>query len=486
MFPLVKYFSVVSAIVVSLAMLTVAIVLSQITTQQLVEERQGANVSLTRIFASSVWNQFRDHVRESADLDGDALRNHATTPVLLRSVQDMMRGLSIIKVKVYALNGNTVFSTEAAQMGADKRDNPGFLSASKGRPVSEYSNRAKFSAFENEIFDVDVVSSYVPIRNSEGAIEAVFEVYDNVTATLQKMEMRKYMIIAAIGGLFLILYCALLLIVCRAARVISLQHDQLLESKTELEETNGQLSQRTQELENTQEMLVKQERLATLGELTATVSHELRNPLAAIRSSVHLVIKKSQGNDLGIQRPLERAERNVMRCDNIITDLLGYASEPECELEEVEGDDWVRTVLTDLETPDDIELVKRLTAPDGNILVAPERIRQAIVNIHENAVQALADTPKNKTRVLTVRTMIKHGHYKIAFQDNGPGLDDLTAARAFEPLFSTKSNGCGLGLATARKNIERFGGAVEMKSEVGTGTTVTISLPQKQKYVKVA
>ena len=130
-------------------------------------------------------------MQSSADLDGDALRAHPKTPELLQSVKNMMRGLSVVKVKVYALNGNTVFSTEAAQMGDQKAGNPGFLSARGGRPISEYSNRAKFSAFENEIFDIDVVSSYIPIRDENGRVEAVFEVYDNVTATLQKMEERR-------------------------------------------------------------------------------------------------------------------------------------------------------------------------------------------------------------------------------------------------------------------------------------------------------
>ena len=202
MFPLVRYFSLVSAVVVGVAMIAVTVVLTQTTTEQLIEERQNANVSLTRVFSSSVWTQFRDHVQASADLDGDALRGHPATRELLRSVRELMQGLSVVKVKVYSLNGNTVFSTEAAQMGSSKKDNPGFLSALDGHPISEYSNRARFSAFENEIFDVDVVSSYIPIRDSHGRIEAVFEVYDDVTATLQKMETRKYLIIAVVGGLF--------------------------------------------------------------------------------------------------------------------------------------------------------------------------------------------------------------------------------------------------------------------------------------------
>ena len=477
MFPLVRYFSLVSAVVVVVAMIAVAAVLTQTTTEQLIEERQNANVSLTRVFSSSVWTQFRDHVRESANLEGDALRAHPATRELLQSVHELMQGLSVVKVKVYSLNGNTVFSTEAAQMGASKKGNPGFLSARDGRPISEYSNRARFSAFENEIFDVDVVSSYIPIRDNNGRIEAVFEVYDNVTETLRKVETRKYLIIAVVAGLFTLLYLALLVIVRRAAKILEQQRDQILDAKTELEDSNRQLIERTHQLEAAQETLVQQERLATLGELTATVSHELRNPLAAVRSSLHLAIQKTKGLELGVGRSLERAERNVVRCDGIISDLLGFASDPMCEAQPVSGDDWLRATLNELELPGNVELVTDLSAPNVRIVVAPDRIRQVVVNIFENAMQALTDVPEDKERVLNVRTAVDAGNYLVVFEDSGLGMDSETAAQAFEPLFSTKSYGCGLGLATAKKIIEKHEGAVLVESEVGRGTTVTISLP---------
>lgn len=479
MFPLVRYFSLISAVVVGVAMVGVTFALTQITTAQLIEQRQNANVGLTRVFSSSVWRQFRDHVQSAAGLDGNALRALPRTPELLQSVKDMMRGLSVVKVKVYSLNGNTVFSTEAAQMGDQKAGNPGFLSARDGHPISEYSNRAKFSAFENEIFDIDVVSSYIPIRDEDGRVEAVFEVYDNVTATLHKMEERRNLIIAIVGGLFVLLYLSLFLIIHRASTVLKRQHSQILDANEKLEDTNNQLLQRTGELEAAQETLVQQERLATLGELTATVSHELRNPLAAIRSSLHLAIQKTKDLELGIDRSLVRAERNVVRCDSIITDLLGYASEPVCEQEQIAGDDWLKATLVELDVLENVELVKRFNAPEAQLVGAPERIRQAVVNIVENAVQALAGMPEEQTRVLTVRTGVQGESYTMTFEDNGPGMDPEMIAKAFEPLFSTKSYGCGLGLATARKIIERHDGTIDFESEIGSGTKVSINLPVK-------
>ena len=263
-------------------------------------------------------------------------------------------------------------------------------------------------------------------------------------------------------------------------------HAAILDAKTELERTNRQLVQRTQQLEAAQDSLVQQERLATLGELTATVSHELRNPLAAIQSSVHLAIKKTEGLELGVDRSLERAERNVRRCDDIISDLLGYASEPVCQSQRIEADEWLQATISELDIPHGIELIANLSAQDTQIFVAPERIRQAVVNVFENATQVLADMQQDGIRKLTVRTSVQSGHYTIAFEDTGPGMDRETIARAFEPLFSTKSYGCGLGLATARKIVEKHDGTVHVESEVGAGTVVTMSLPVCRAHERAA
>ena len=409
-----------------------------------------------------------------------------------------MRGLSVVKVKVYAMNGNTVFSTQASQMGDDKKNNPGFLSAKTGRPISEISNRSKFSAFENEIFNVDVVSSYIPIHNPNGKIEGVFEVYDNVTDTLAKVEWRRNLIIALVGLLFALLYLCLFLIVRRAANVMRRQHLQIADAKSRLEGANAKLStevmmrevaqkelidaneqlvKSSEELKAAQQSLVQQERLATLGELTATVSHELRNPLGAIRSSLYLAKKKSEGMDLDIERALDRAERNIVRCDTIIKDLLDFASEPTSNPEKIHGDDWLRQTLAEQKTPDGIDIVTELGAPGIHLSIVQERMRRAVVNIFENATQALTDNSDDKPRRLTIRTAAQSDNYEIVFEDTGPGMEPETLSKIFEPLFSTKSYGCGLGLPTVKKIVEKHGGSIRYDSEVGTGTTVTLILP---------
>ena len=263
-------------------------------------------------------------------------------------------------------------------------------------------------------------------------------------------------------------------------------HREILQAKTELEGANSALVQRTYELEAAQENLVRQERLATLGELTATVSHELRNPLAAIRSSVHVAIQKTKDLEIGVDRSLARAERNVVRCDSIISDLLGYAREPQCAPEQIAADEWLQKTLSELDVPENISLNSNFAAPDANLTVAPERIRQVVVNLFENAIQALSDMPETKPRVLTVKTFHTSERYDVVFEDSGPGMESDAVSKVFEPLFSTKSYGCGLGLATAKKIVEKYLGTIHFESEIGIGTTVTMSLPAQHARERAA
>ena len=507
MFPLVRYFSIVSAVVMGIAMVVVAVVFTKVTTGQLIEQREAANVALTKAFSNSIWPDFRRHVDEVAGLDGDQLRAHADTRRFDEVVRATMEGLSVVKVKVYALNGNTVFSTEPSQMGAMKGATPGFGAASSGDVATEISHRDTFSAFEQEVFDIDVVSSYVPIRGRSGAIEGVFEVYDNVTATLAKIHSERNLVMMFVGCLFAALYVILLLIVRRAARQMSQQHQQIVNAKSDLEAvntdltaeieqrqevqetleaTNAALVERTGQLQAAQETLVKQERLATLGELTATVSHELRNPMGAIRSSLYLAKQKTEGQGLGVERALDRAERNIVRCDNIIAELLDFARDTPPNLEEIAADSWLRQTLAEQDLPEGVEIALELGAASATIAFDQERLRRAVINVIDNAVQAMVENPPERGKRLTVTTGLQQDRFDIIVQDTGPGMDDETLEKIFEPLFSTKSFGVGLGVPTVKKILESHGGGIRYDSTLGRGTTVTLWLPSPVSKEKAA
>jgi signal transduction histidine kinase len=128
-----------------------------------------------------------------------------------------------------------------------------------------------------------------------------------------------------------------------------------------------------------------------------------------------------------------------------------------------------------------VTLVEELDSGDAVVRIDAERIRHVVINLIDNAVQALGETaPGDGVNTVTVRSAVSDGVLELAVSDNGPGIPRETISRIFEPLFSTKSFGTGLGLATVKQIVVQHGGAISVDSDVGTGTTISIRLPLEQ------
>jgi diguanylate cyclase (GGDEF)-like protein len=135
-----------------------------------------------------------------------------------------MQGLQVVKVKIYTLSGLTVFSTDERQIGENRQGTPGILAAQAGQVVSHISYREKFSAFEGEIFQRNLMSSYVPVGDAAGGRpEAVFEIYSDVTELLEHERLAQWQIAGLVLGLLLALYVFLFFVVRKADRVIERQ-----------------------------------------------------------------------------------------------------------------------------------------------------------------------------------------------------------------------------------------------------------------------
>ena len=236
------------------------------------------------------------------------------------------------------------------------------------------------------------------------------------------------------------------------------------------------VDERTAELKAAQSELVRKERLSALGQLTATMAHELRNPLSAIRNSLFAVKETAANKGVDLERPISRVERSVARCDRIINDLLDYTRVKELHLTELAPDPWIEEVLSEQRLPAGIELESRLDA-DCMIAIDPERVRRVLINLIDNAAQAMPEgAPERKLTITTA--LIDDEHFEFAVADTGAGIAPETLPKVFEPLFSTKSFGTGLGLPMVKQIVEQHGGTIAITSEVGKGTTVTVRLKQ--------
>lgn len=232
------------------------------------------------------------------------------------------------------------------------------------------------------------------------------------------------------------------------------------------------VSDRTRELQVAQDKLLEQARFATLGQVTAKVSHELRNPLSTLRTSVHSLKARPELQQPALSRILERLERNVMRCDRIIEELLAYTRPRVPAHQTVDIDGVLRALADDFTPGADVKIAWEL---EGELWVRvdPEDVRRIVINLLSNAVDASA--PEGAQ----VRVVARHRDSFVCIEviDSGSGMDADNLARACEPLFSTKSFGIGLGLSIVHELIERNGGRFVLRSEVGVGTTATVELP---------
>lgn len=253
------------------------------------------------------------------------------------------------------------------------------------------------------------------------------------------------------------------------------------ELKAHRENLAGLVRERTSELERAQGQLLRRERLAVLGQLTASVAHELRNPLGTLRSSM-FVINHIIGEEPRLAPAIARCLRSVSRCDRIIEELLDFTRIRAPLRERLQLNEWLARVVEDLEVPDGIEVALTLSSDDSSVSADAEQLRRALINIVNNACDAMCGDERPHTTLaasarLSITTRRGDDRIEIIVTDNGEGMSPETAEQVFEPLFSTRGFGVGLGMAIVQRVLAAHHGGVAIDSALGRGTTVTLWIP---------
>ncbi len=234
MFRLTRTYSVASFFGIVLVTIALGIFYKTVAVQSLVEHETLANVSLTQSISNTLWPAYADFVTRAAAIPPAELGHQPEIARLREDVLQKIQGLRVVKVKIYNLDGLTVYSTEAKQIGEDKSRNSAFLKAKAGHTESDLVFRDHFSATEEVIVNRNLLSSYVPIRKTpHDPVEGVFEIYSDVTPLVAGIERTEYTVLGGVTILLLLLYLFLLMIVRRADRIIKAHENEERKAQAE-------------------------------------------------------------------------------------------------------------------------------------------------------------------------------------------------------------------------------------------------------------
>jgi two-component system NtrC family sensor kinase len=499
-----------------------------------------AGVAIFAIAEGRMQEQFFETQVGGAALFNDTIER-ATSRAMLEDrrtdAYDTMREIGrqegVERVRLMAKDGRVVFSTAEGEVGTvlDKNAHSCSPCHAKGAPASHAPLLARTRVFERE--GHRVLGLVTPIRNERRCYTAechqhrpsddvlgVLDVNLSLAPTDARIGTfrRGSVVLTAIGVLLLAGFflaftrknivrpVQALVDATRRVAVDELDTEIRVRSKGELgllaasfndmtrslRRTEGELrdlmldlerqvDERTGDLKRAQAALVQSEKLSSLGRLSASIAHEINNPLAGILTFAKLCIRTLDAGSpddatrKDLVRNLALVQRETERCSAIVRNLLDFARDRPLALHEVQVNavvDEALQLITHQLAIQGVGLDKRLS-PVPQVLADFGQLRQAVVNVALNAVEAMG---KGGTLSLATRPAAGGG-VEIVISDTGPGIQKEHLAHVFEPFFTTKEKGTGLGLSVVYGIVQRHHGRIDVDSEPGRGTTFTIALP---------
>lgn len=243
------------------------------------------------------------------------------------------------------------------------------------------------------------------------------------------------------------------------------------------EQLEVMVAERTQQIHDMQAEMIRKDRLAVLGQFAGSISHELRNPLAVIDSSIYYLNMVLPQRDAKIEQHLQRIKSQVALAVSTIESLLNLTRMRAPIITSAGLAAILADSLASCAIPETVEILQDVESPEMSIEVDREQLRMACKHIIANALDAMHDSG---TLTLTTR-MLPDQRVEIAFRDTGAGIAPEDLPKIFQPLFTTKMQGLGFGLSIVKMIVENHHGSIHVVSEPGTGTQVTVVLPVRHR-----
>lgn len=261
----------------------------------------------------------------------------------------------------------------------------------------------------------------------------------------------------------------------RMLDTIKIQFDEMRQNRQDLEELNQSLElrvgSRTRELRTALNELIKKERLAAIGQMASIVSHEIKNPLAVIKNAVYLIkARLGENAEPKILKNISVIDQEINQANGIIEEILGYARSREQILSVTDLTMYIKEILASYPMPAHIKVSTEFAETSLIVKIDTEEMKQAVRNIIGNAVEVMPESG-----VLVIKTFAgENGTAVLSIRDSGPGIPQNIRENIFTPFFTTKARGTGLGLAVVKKVAGRNNVQIELVSEEGKGTKISM------------
>jgi two-component system sensor histidine kinase HydH len=391
------------------------------------------------------------------------LRDKEQSELMDKIVRNAIHGFNVHLVNVYDIGkGVIAYSTDPGLIGKKVRESLGYKRAIKGeRSSGLISTRDEFWGLGIDFMGgKKTLRTYIPFKvenpySGSIGIGGVFELIQDMSKPYESIVKFQYLIFGLSILIMALIFLALLLIVHKAERTIE---------------------QRAQEQRELESQLHLAERLAALGEMVAGVSHEIKNPLGIIRSTAELLGQMPDATDTQKRLSGVITEEST-RLNQIVTEFLDFARPQvpnlqECHLEEI-IDKNLSFIGPELERKG-IQVQDNLNGRSFKLRADHDLLYRAFLNILINAIHSMQDGGTIDIKVEETRDT-----YRIEIKDTGCGISTENVDKIFNPFFTTKEKGSGLGLSIVRKIVEGHRGTVGIQSSEGEGTRVEIQLPRR-------
>jgi signal transduction histidine kinase len=438
----------------------------------LVDVAEQYNVSFARLLSNTVWQDSSPILAADKPDPTRADEIERLDGVLRR----LTANLSVLKVKIYNPDGLTIYSSEHAQIGELHSNSKGLsLALGQQEPQSELSRKDRFSAFSGEVFDLDLIETYVPVVNETGITTGVFEVYLDVTKIRDRIDHAVFGMVVGLSITFVLLYGILAFVVMgRAMAPLRLASARAADigptSSGERLPTNGMPSEVLPLIEAMNGALGRLDKaLEAQRRFTADAAHELLTPLAVLTANLDTVKDKKQAKEIRV---------DVETISDIVAQLLELAELDSLGLTEAEPANLrdVCLEVTSMIAPLAYGQGKAIELTGSERAVMVRCNQKAVTRALRNLVQnAISHTPANTTVEVRV-----HDNGVIQVLDHGPGVPPDQRELIFRRFWRGASRagpGAGLGLSIVKRAVETYGGTIEVSETPGGGATFTLSLP---------